>query len=193
MVDFDQLSLSADVIRQAAPHIRSSPLYDLVRSHIAGLEQIAGSLSGPAQAMTGTATAELVRAMIASATQDEHLYREAMADSLSTRITLYLQRHLTDPDLTPARIARDHNISVRHLYNTWAEGDLSLAQWIMAQRLEVARRELVKPGARAKTIAAIARRCGFTDATHFSRRFREAYGMSPREWRQLNAPDPSTQ
>jgi AraC-like DNA-binding protein len=188
MVDFDQLSLSPEAIRRAAPHIRSSPLYDLVRTHIEGLDHVAGSLSGPARSMIGTATTELVRALITSVGQDEVLHKEAMADSLSTRITLYLQRHLTDLDLTPARIARDHNISVRHLYNTWAEGELSLAQWIMAQRLEAARRELVKPGAQAQTIAAVARHCGFTDATHFSRRFREAYGTSPREWRQLQAP-----
>ncbi|HEX6452329.1 MAG TPA: AraC family transcriptional regulator [Trebonia sp.] len=32
-------------------------------------------------------------------------------------------------------------------------------------------------------MAAIARRWGFADSTHFSRRFRQAYGMSPREWR----------
>jgi AraC-like DNA-binding protein len=33
------------------------------------------------------------------------------------------------------------------------------------------------------TVAAIARRWGFADPTHFSRVFRAAYGMSPREWR----------
>jgi AraC-like DNA-binding protein len=36
------------------------------------------------------------------------------------------------------------------------------------------------------TIAAVARRWGFADATHFARRFRDAYGLSPREWRQLH-------
>ena len=42
-------------------------------------------------------------------------------------------RHLTDADLSPARIAHEHNISVRHLYNTWDGGDFSLAQWIMSE------------------------------------------------------------
>jgi AraC-like DNA-binding protein len=191
MVDFDELSLPADVIRKAAPQIRSSPLYDLVRGHIAQLDYIAGQLSGPARTMVGTATTELIRALIAGAAQDAALHNEAMADSLPTRITMYVQKHVTEPDLSPARIAQAHNISVRHLYNTWAERDLSLAQWIMFERLEAARRELVKPGAQAQTIAAIARRCGFTDATHFSRRFRDAYGMSPREWRQLKT-EPSS-
>jgi hypothetical protein len=34
-------------------------------------------------------------------------------------------------------------------------------------------------------IATVARRWGFPDATHFGRRFRAAYGISPREWRQV--------
>jgi AraC-like DNA-binding protein len=191
MVDFDQLGLPVDVIRKAAPQVESSPLYDLVRGHIAQLDQIAGLVSGMARTMIGAATTELIRALIASAAHDDVHQPEAMADSLSTRIAMYVQRHLTDPNLSPARIAHEHNISVRHLYNTWFERDLSLAQWIMSERLEAARRELLRPGAQSQTIAAIARRCGFTDATHFSRRFRDAYGMSPREWRQLNAERPS--
>jgi AraC-like DNA-binding protein len=36
-------------------------------------------------------------------------------------------------------------------------------------------------------IAATARACGFADASHFARRFRGAYGLSPREWQQAAA------
>ena len=39
------------------------------------------------------------------------------------------------------------------------------------------------------TITAVAHKWGFTDTTLFSRRFREAYGMSPREWRQAHTAD----
>ena len=34
-------------------------------------------------------------------------------------------------------------------------------------------------------IATVAHRAGFVDAGHFSRRFRQAYGLSPTRWRQL--------
>jgi AraC-like DNA-binding protein len=43
------------------------------------------------------------------------------------------------------------------------------------------------PNRMPTTIGTVARRWGFTDSTHFSRRFRGAYGLSPREWRRLNA------
>ena len=77
---------------------------------------------------------------------------------------------------------------MRWLYDNWSDNDLSVAQWIIRERLEVARRELAGP--RTQPIATVARQCGFTDPTHFSRRFREAYGMSPREWRRLNHDGP---
>ena len=36
-------------------------------------------------------------------------------------------------------------------------------------------------------LAHLAQDIGYPDSTHFSRRFRGAYGLSPREWRRLNA------
>jgi AraC-like DNA-binding protein len=190
MVDFEQLSLPVETIRRAASQLACSPVYDLLRTHVAELADIGDRLSEPAKAMVGTASTELVRALIVSAAQDEALERGAMADSLSARITSFVQRHLSDPDLTPARIARAHNISLRQLYNTWSDNDVTLAQWIMLGRLEASRHELAKPDAQHQTIAALARRCGFTDPAHFSRRFREAYGMSPRDWRELQRANP---
>jgi AraC-like DNA-binding protein len=56
----------------------------------------------------------------------------------------------------------------------------------MRGRLEGARRDIAKDG--APGIAAVARRWGFSDPTHFGRRFRTAYGISPKEWRQVQAP-----
>lgn len=55
-------------------------------------------------------------------------------------------------------------------------------QWLIAERLERARAELVSPSGRKRTVAAVARGCGFADPSHFARRFRAAYGLSPREW-----------
>ncbi|WPO75461.1 helix-turn-helix transcriptional regulator [Streptomyces sp. KN37] len=38
-------------------------------------------------------------------------------------------------------------------------------------------------GAARLTIAAVATRCGFSSPSHFSRRFRAEYGLTPSEWR----------
>jgi AraC-like DNA-binding protein len=82
-------------------------------------------------------------------------------------------------------IAAAHNISVRHLYAVLSKAGISLGDWIRAHRLEECRKDLARPGSRSITIASIARRWGFTDAAHFSRVFKEAYGLTPKEWRDL--------
>ena len=44
-------------------------------------------------------------------------------------------------------------------------------------------RELAALGSRDSSIAMVARRWGFTDPSYFSRRFRQSFGLTPRDWR----------
>jgi len=90
-----------------------------------------------------------------------------------------------DPDLQPSTIAAAHHISLRYLYKLCAQADFSLEQWIIGERLQGARDELTRPESRQRTIAMVARRWGFSAPTHFSRRFRTAYGLTPSEWRRI--------
>ncbi|NGO12842.1 helix-turn-helix domain-containing protein [Streptomyces sp. HC44] len=66
-------------------------------------------------------------------------------------------------------------MSVRVLYRLCAQAGLSLEQWIIEQRLEGAR-------------AAVARAWGFTGPSHFTRRFKTAYGVTPQQWRKALQP-----
>ncbi|MGW2620879.1 helix-turn-helix domain-containing protein [Streptomyces sp. NPDC001500] len=99
------------------------------------------------------------------------------------RILEYVELHLPEPDLCPEGIARAHHISVRYLHKLFKEEGATVGRWILRRRLEECRRDLVRHGRGSRTIAAVAGRWGFLSATHFSRVFRAAYGMSPREWR----------
>jgi AraC-like DNA-binding protein len=182
---YDQIGLPVDLVRRASAALPSSPLYGLVHRHLRDLADRAEEISGDAGATAfGTATTDLVRALITSAVGDERFDRPAMAETLMTRVTAYIGLHLTDPGLSAERIARTHHVSVRHLYKTYAAAGLSLEQWIIDQRLESARTALASPTGRYRSIAATALACGFSDPSHFSRRFRDAFGMSPRDWQQ---------
>jgi len=57
----------------------------------------------------------------------------------------------------------------------------SLSGYVRARRLARARQELATH--RSLPISTIARRLGFTDSSHFTRAFKDRYGLSPREYR----------
>lgn len=176
------LALHPDAVPLARTRIGTHPLHGLVATHLRALGRAVPELDPASAALTGTATVALTRALICSAAgRDDWQTREAMADSLLLRVQAYVRGHLGDHDLGPASIAAAHHVSVRHLYKVFAAADLSLEQWIIDRRLEAAHRDLGRYGVRHRTIAATARRWGFADPSHFARRFRERYGVTPSE------------
>ncbi|WP_225823976.1 helix-turn-helix domain-containing protein [Streptomyces naphthomycinicus] len=125
---------------------------------------------------------------LVQALADERLGREAedtpaAARMLLLRIRTYIDQRLTDPDLTPAAVARANHISVRYLHKLFETEGVTVGRWIQQRRLEQCRRDLARREGTGSTIAAVAHRWGFVSAAHFSRSFRAAYGISPTEWR----------
>jgi AraC-like DNA-binding protein len=183
-VDHSALGLPRDVVREATGRLPTSPLHRLVIDHVLGVARDIDALPpGAGTRMLGTATLELIRALVASAADPQQRRPDDDAGALLAQSKFYVQRHFADPGLNPVRIARAHAVSVRRLYAVWAADPQSLAEHIMAVRLENARSRLAGPSPYPPAIAAVGRDCGFTDMAHFARRFRQAYGMTPREWR----------
>lgn len=109
--------------------------------------------------------------------------------ALVVQIQAFIRQHLHDPQLTPSAIAAAHHISVSYLYRVFQVEGVTVASWIREQRLAQARRDLVDPTLRGIPIHVIASRWGFTRAPEFSRAFRHAYGMPPKDCRrQAHAP-----
>ncbi|MFJ3667230.1 AraC family transcriptional regulator [Streptomyces sp. NPDC090106] len=190
-IDVEHLGVSVDTVVRASLRLRSSPVHDLLLSHLRALRSDPEALAAdPSASAVANATTELVRALLTSAAHDHRdpRTREALHDALTTRIIAYVRGHLTDPDLTPDRIAQAHSVSRRHLYHLLSQAGLGLEQWIIQERLEAACRLLSSPHHTHLPIAALAMRCGFTSPSHFSRRFRATYGVTPREWRRTRAP-----
>ncbi|RJL30010.1 helix-turn-helix domain-containing protein [Bailinhaonella thermotolerans] len=197
VIGMDRVGMPVEAVVDASLRLRVSPLYSLVLNHLRELWRDPGRVAAdPGAPAVADATVELVRALLASAQGGERpgLTRSVMEETLLTRILAHARERLADPGLTPERIAAEHAISVRHLYAVLGRAGISLEQWIISERLERAREALASRARDHLTIAAIARRWGFATASHFTRRFREAYGMTPGEWRRLRrdgaGPDP---
>lgn len=107
--------------------------------------------------------------------------REALRD----RARDHIERHLADPHLGPDSVARALNCSRRHLYNAFGDDAGGVARYILQRRMARVQQALREPQRRQEPIAAIARDCGFRNAAHFSRLFREQTGQPPSAWRRL--------
>jgi AraC-like DNA-binding protein len=181
---YDHLGLPVDVARKAAERLAASPLYDLVTKHLLALHHDLDLIEAdPTASVVIGATTDLLRALVASASEIQRYARPAQAEALLPMILAYARQHLREQDLTPQRIAHHHNISLRYLYKICGSADIQLMNWIIQQRLEGARHDLCRPDRKALSIASIASFWGFKDARHFSARFRQSYECSPREWR----------
>jgi len=102
-----------------------------------------------------------------------------------TRVYAFIREHLADPRLDPGSVAAAQGMSVRSLHRLFAPTGVGVGAWIRRERLSRCHRELTDPALRGELVATIGARWGFADPAHFSRAFRNAYGMSPVEARRL--------
>lgn len=123
------------------------------------------------------ATMSLVGGAYERLAQDRTTRRSA-ASAHRARIRCYIEKHLTDPDLTPASIASGCQINVRYMHRLQALEKETLARYILRRRLEECARALTAPQQR-RSVTEIAFLYGFKSATHFGRAFRDRYGVTP--------------
>lgn len=94
-----------------------------------------------------------------------------------------LERQLSDPDLSLRKFAAGINASSRYVQKLFETVGLSFSQYLRQRRLDRCRLALREDACAGLSISDICFRWGFNDAAHFSRSFREEFGMSPREYR----------
>jgi AraC-like DNA-binding protein len=96
------------------------------------------------------------------------------------RISAYVENRLRDPRLSLDLIAADMNCTKRYLHMMFAGQTHTLNEYIWARRLERCRADVVNPALKDLSITEIAMSWGFSNLSHFSRAFRERFGMTPR-------------
>jgi AraC family transcriptional activator of tynA and feaB len=98
-----------------------------------------------------------------------------------------IQKYLTCADLTCDRVAAYCGISPRYLCYVLKANKTSFSELLWRQRLPKARDWLVTEAFRRHPIHKVACMAGFKSAAHFSRMFKSAYGLSPKEYRAIQA------
>jgi AraC-like DNA-binding protein len=95
------------------------------------------------------------------------------------RIRQHALAELKDPDLSVESIAAAVGLSVRRIHQLFADTDMTLMRWIWSERLARCHSQLVDGSVRGQGISGVAYEWGFSDPAHFSRAFRQRYGVSP--------------
>jgi AraC family transcriptional activator of tynA and feaB len=172
---------------ETLPSLEGSPVARLLARYINALAVEQPTLDPAAGSAAVDAALELLRAAIEPSLPAD---RGAARAAMRAEVTRYVRRHLQDPDLAPATIARAYAISVRTLYALFEDTEASVAGLIRSGRLARCLEDLRQPN--SGSVTEIAFRWGFCDAAHFSRAFKREYGITPSEVRHGPAPPPAS-
>lgn len=141
------------------------------------------NLSETEQYTLAEAFLELVGSVIRHSAKVEEKQPQANQSALMRRIINYMDDHYSDCDLTPERVAEANGISMRYLHRLFQQSGMTVCKWIWERRLKATREDILDPAMANMRISEIAFRRGFNDPAHFSRSFRERFGMSPSKLR----------
>ncbi|MFA5939532.1 MAG: AraC family transcriptional regulator [Sinimarinibacterium sp.] len=114
--------------------------------------------------------------------------RQTLTNKRLTDVLRFIELHLSDPKLSLAMVARGCAISPRYLSLLLKLNGTPFSTLIWDKRLKLAGQWLAKSKPGEASISQIAYRVGFKSAAHFSRMFKRAFDLSPREYRTAGAP-----
>lgn len=162
---------------EMAAALRASRLAPVIHGQFAAVARYGAQFTDIEGEAAITATSRLVLAALAATREDQ---ARGLDDAPTLLIVArrYIESHLADPDLDVEAVAGAVGCSRAALYRAFAEGGSGVAEVIRELRLERMRALLeTEP----LGVAEAAARCGFNDLRALQRRFKERFGLSPRD------------
>jgi AraC-like DNA-binding protein len=105
------------------------------------------------------------------------------ADATALALQHAVHNRLRQPSLSAAAVAAVVGISERYVHKLFERTGSTFAHYVIDRRLDGAAGDLRNPAMAARTAGAIAFDWGFSDLSHFTRRFKQRFGCTPGEWR----------
>jgi len=148
--------------------------------------QQANELSADFQHRVGRHLLDMISTSYAIAFESE-ITSSSNISAWHSRAKLHIEQHLRKPDLSPCTIADKLKLSPRYLRTIFASSEETVSAYILRRRLEECARQIEDPRWHGHSITQIAFSWGFNSAPHFTRSFRDRYGVPPRRFRTLRA------
>jgi AraC-like DNA-binding protein len=177
-----EAALGDKISRLHGATLPSDGLSSMLKTQLIGLAKFAPGLNTSSRAAALGATIELamsvLRCEFGAGVEDE-----VNNAGLFAAAQVFVKRHSMSPRLSPKLIARQLGCSRAHLYRVFAQQGETVAHYIREVRLHRARDLLADKAVANHRIGDIAYRCGFEDPVHFTRLFRQRFGLTPSAFR----------
>jgi len=134
---------------------------------------------------------DLVALSLSGRARAQMMETASLADATALALRRTIQERLREQGLTVAAVAGAVGISERYVHKLLARSGTTFSDYVMERRLDGAATDLKDPALARREIGSIAFDWGFSDLSHFTKRFKQRFGCRPRDWRgQLNG-DPA--
>ncbi|NGZ85236.1 AraC family transcriptional regulator [Duganella aceris] len=147
------------------------------------VRQVLPALADSSLATVAHAEQAFVSLLAAGYTEARHA--TSAAGELQSRwdmVVLAVDTMLADPELNVGRLAEAVGVSTRRVHRLFEEHGQRYGAYLLEQRLQRAREDLLRPLYAEQGVAQAGYRAGFNSASHFSRCFKQRYGVSPSEY-----------
>jgi len=104
------------------------------------------------------------------------------------KVRVFIESQLTNPDADAQSIAAGAGVSERHANRLLALEGTSIRRLLIERRLTKCREMIEDPQHLHRSISDIASFCGFRNLSHFTRIFKDRFGVSPSEYRSARHP-----
>jgi AraC-like DNA-binding protein len=156
----------------------TTPLTRILIEHLVALNRQIVGLSKDEATQSFLTAVELLTAAFSRQAGFSGNARAAVRAAVYGQVRRYVETNLHDPDLSPDSVLASLHLSRASVYRLF-EHEGGLAAYIRSRRLRMAADEVVRFPHMA--VQDIASGLGFSDASSFTRAFRRAFDIAPRE------------
>ncbi|MFL9990011.1 helix-turn-helix domain-containing protein [Paraburkholderia sediminicola] len=162
-----------------------TPYARLSMDYLLSLSKVWDDITGEAGVQAMTVALDLLTMALWERTQQVSLHTDVHRTAQFQRAKSYIDEHLADPSLTLASVAAALGVSPRCVRELLASGGVSYRRYVLEQRLARCAGDLADPRMAHRSVTDIGYAWAFFDSAHFSKAFKAAYGMSPRDYRSI--------
>jgi len=157
----------------------SSAETSLLSASLGMLPYHTDGLSSAAEALLEAHLLDLITLSVGRTMGQDRSRASPSRSLVRVELRAVIEARLSDRTLDAGSVASAAGVSVRYANAVLADENTSIVQLIQTRRLARCRRALEDPLQGGRTVSEIAYGWGFSDMTHFGRRFKAAYGVLP--------------